>query len=664
MILGKIFGKITTTEFKFHVEKETKKFEFVQVLHKVYDYVLCQVVEIERTDKDVAHCVVIGYKDEKQRIKPIRIPFEQNSEVLMAEDEFIKSIIRLEDSEKGAYIGKLEGKNIEVKLDLRKLLTKHIAVLAKSGAGKSYSVGVLIEEIIEKKVPILVIDPHGEYTSLKYPNEEEKDALQKYGLEPKKFQNIFSYGDTKINPELRPLRLNNNLTASEITHLLPGKLSNTQTGLLYSALKHLDKINFTNVLLELEKEENNSKWAIINNLEYLNNMGIFSDSFIPYNEFVQPGRCSIINMKGIPPDVQEIIVYKLMKDLFEMRKKEKIPPFFTIIEEAHNYCPERSFGQKTSSKILRTIASEGRKFGLGLCVVSQRPARVDKSVLSQCTTQIILKVTNPNDLKAIANSVEGITSETESEIKNLSIGTALVTGVVDMPLFVNVRTRMTQHGGHAEDILKQAEDADFFEEVKEFEEAELLPIIKPKLTAKDIKLMSDKEVKEIHEILVPGFLFICKDKTTEFNILVESVSGKIVTDVDEFKLKALPDLDKLTPKEIKVLHTAFQLKKFTKEDMVKKGLPLDIDSEINSLASKKYLVKKDKLEVSDNYVLSQLSNHATYSKIEFLKINYFSKQDAKKSIDELKDNISKFTTITDQRDCFILKHEVIYKDGS
>jgi len=47
MILGKIFGKITTTHFKFLIEKETKKFEFVQVLHKVYDYVLCQVVEIE-----------------------------------------------------------------------------------------------------------------------------------------------------------------------------------------------------------------------------------------------------------------------------------------------------------------------------------------------------------------------------------------------------------------------------------------------------------------------------------------------------------------------------------------------------------------------------------------------------------------------------------------
>ena len=51
--------------------------------------------------------------------------------------------------------------------------------------------------------------------------------------------------------------------------------------------------------------------------------------------------------------------------------------------------------------MFRTIASEGRKFGLGILIVTQRAAKVDKNVLSQCNTQIILKVTNPNDLKLI-----------------------------------------------------------------------------------------------------------------------------------------------------------------------------------------------------------------------------------------------------------------------
>jgi len=661
MILGKIHGKITTSHFQFIVEKETKKFEYVQVLHRAYDYVLCQVIEIVRTDKDVAKCIVIGYKDDKGRIKPIRIPFDQNAEVLKAEDEFIKSVIKLEDIEKGAFVGRLEGKNIDVLLDLKKLLTKHVAILAKSGAGKSYTVGVLIEEIIDKKVPILIIDPHGEYSSLKEANEEDEDTLKDWNLSPQKFENIQEYGDTKINPSLRPLRLNNNLLSNELVHLFPGKLSSTQMGLLYSALKHLNTINFTTVLLELEKEENNTKWTLINNLEHLNNLEIFSETYIPYNELVQPGKCSIINLKGISPDIQEIIVYKLMKDLYELRKKEKVPPFFTIIEEAHNFCPERSFGETRSSKILRTVASEGRKFGLGLCVISQRPARVDKSVLSQCTTQIIMKVTNPNDLKAIANSVEGITSESQEEIKNLSVGTALITGMVEMPLFVNIRPRMTKHGGHAQEILETVKEEQFFEQVEEFQKNDLLPIIKPKISVKDLKLMSDKEIKSVQNILIPGYVFICTDKNVEYSLLVEAVKGGVLVDIDSFLTKSLPDLDKLSPKEIKVLHAAFQLKKFTEQDLTKKGLPLDVKEDLNTLIQKGLVqYKNNTYNISDNYILSKLSKHTCYNKIEFLDIKYNKKSEPKISLDEIKEKISKFTTVKDQRECHILKYDIIY----
>ncbi len=662
MILGRIFGKITTNNFQFLVEKETRKFEFVQVLHKVYDYVLCQVVEIERTDKDIAKCIVIGYKDEKGVIKPIRIPFEQNSEVLIAEDDFIKSIIQLDAPEKGAFIGKLEGKNIDVLLDLKKLLTKHVAVLAKSGAGKSYAVGVLIEEILDKKVPILIIDTHGEYTTLKYPNEEEKEALQKYGLKPKGFKNIQEYGDSKLNQTLRPLRLNNNLTTPEIMQLMPGKLSNTQMGLLYSALKNLSNVNFTTVLLGLDQEDNSAKWSIINNLEYLNHLEFFSDIFIPHNEMIQPGKCTIINLKGISPDIQEIIVYKLLKDLFEARKQEKIPPFFTVIEEAHNYCPERSFGETRCSKILRTVASEGRKFGMGLCVISQRPARVDKSVLSQCTTQIILKVTNPNDLKAISNSVEGITAESEEEIINLPIGSALITGIVDMPLFVNIRPRKTQHGGHAAEILDTVKEEEFFEKVEEFDNNDLLPILQPKITLKDIKLMSEKEIKQANINLTPGYLFLCVDKGAEYNLLIERINGEIVVDLDNYKTKKLPDLEKLTQKEIKLLHTAFQLKQFKEEQLLKKGLLLDIKLELESLVKKGFVEKSnEQYKISDNYILSQLSKNACFNKIEFIKINFKAKEEPKISVDKIKEILSKFTTIKDQRECFIVRYELEYK---
>jgi hypothetical protein len=167
-------------------------------------------------------------------------------------------------------------------------------------------------------------------------------------------------------------------------------------------------------------------------------------------------------MKGVPPDIQDVVVARLTKELFDDRKAGKIPPFLLIVEEAHNYCPERGLGSAVSSNILRTIASEGRKFGMGLCVVSQRPAKVDKNIISQCNTNIILKVTNPNDLKAIIQSVEGLTSQTYREIQRLPIGVALISGAsIQIPIMMEVRTRETNHGGKSVTVFKNGQPTDF-----------------------------------------------------------------------------------------------------------------------------------------------------------------------------------------------------------
>jgi DNA helicase HerA-like ATPase len=103
---------------------------------------------------------------------------------------------------------------------------------------------------------------------------------------------------------------------------------------------------------------------------------------------------------------------------------------------------------------VRTIAAEGRKFGLGLMVISQRPARVDKNVISQCNTQIIMRVTNPNDLKALSKGLEGMTGELEEEIKRLPPGVAmLVSNEIERPITVNVRPRKSRHGGVSTQIV-------------------------------------------------------------------------------------------------------------------------------------------------------------------------------------------------------------------
>ena len=109
---------------------------------------------------------------------------------------------------------------MEQQVDINKLLTRHVAVLAKSGSGKSYAVGVLLEEILSKKVPLLVIDPHGEYTDMKFPNDSDKDLMTKFNLSPKGFpSSISEYYPGKV-ADKRPLHLPDNLSAQELLHLL------------------------------------------------------------------------------------------------------------------------------------------------------------------------------------------------------------------------------------------------------------------------------------------------------------------------------------------------------------------------------------------------------------------------------------------------------------
>lgn len=665
-MLGRITGKVTTLQFSFELLPGTdvRKFEYIKVHHRVYDWVLCQVVEIEAShERTLCRCNVLGYK-EKGKVQQIRIPFDVESEVFLADNEFIRAVIQLDGGEEGqvgAYLGKLDGKEIDVRLDLGKLLTKHVAVLAKSGAGKSYAVGVLIEEIMERKVPVLVIDPHGEYGKIGERNAEKADreAMVRFGIKPKAYA-VREYGDPN-SPGLTPLRLPNNLTQQELVQLIPGKLNNTQLGILYSAIKGLEQLNFDTLLLSLEAEESSAKWSIINLVEHLRDLGIFSSNPIAYNELVKSGLCSVINMRGIAPEIQQIIVYKVAKDLFELRKVNKVPPFFLVVEEAHNYCPERSFGEATSSKVLRTIASEGRKFGLGLCIISQRPARVDKSVLSQCTTQLILKVTNPNDLKAISASVEGLTSESEAEIQNLSIGTALVTGVVDMPLFVNIRPRRTRHGGHAVNMLDQPEQG-FLQQRQKFEEQALLPLIKPRTTLRDRQVMSPAKVKSARTVLIPGYLFACKEREMQYNLLVDMTNGEVVVDLEDYTTAKLPETEKLTPSQVKLLKAAHVLKRSAKEQLVAKAATgLDVDDDLQDLVAKGYIsYDKERREyaVTRNYILTKLSKHACFYPVQYEPIQYSTKLPPATNLDAVKGRLARFTAVLDQQECAIVTYEL------
>jgi len=481
--IGVIFGRVGPDGFNMAVAAPSvQRNEYVQANHKMYGAVVGQVLSLERmtnvdyaaatrivdgqnfsvTEQLVAWIDIIGYRDERGVLQRPRTPFAAGEVVTRAENDVIQSVLGLKpEGRSTAYIGMLKGYSLRVHLDINNLVARHVAILSKTGGGKSYTVGVFIEEMLKRLVPVVVIDPHGEYGSLMFPNNSEEDQkyMKRFGVKPRGYsEHVVSFSpDVKTNTDAVQLSFDSiNLTESDLGDFA-GATTAGQRTIIEDAIRRVQEgkrfYSIEQLIESLKESKSANKWNVIAPLEALTKYNLFSQQPTKLSDLVKEGQTTIINLKGAPNDVQEVVVNRIIRKLFEARKLGKIPALMLVVEEAHNFCPQQE--SVRSSAIMRTVASEGRKFGLGLCVVTQRPAKIDKNVLSQCGTQIILKVTNPNDLKAIENSIEGFTEGMREEIQALPTGSALITGgSVTRPILVDVRVRETKHGGEGVKIIK------------------------------------------------------------------------------------------------------------------------------------------------------------------------------------------------------------------
>lgn len=410
-------------------------------------------------------------------MNPRRSP-NPGAKVILASDEMLKGILsKKQVGEAGsAHIGSilLRGANaVPVAIDVKELVSTHMAILAGTGSGKSYTAGVLIEELMspQNRAAVLIFDPHGEYGTLQEMQTNDRFFDPRDGYQPKV---------KMMTPEHIRIRLSS-LDYYDLLMLLPG-MSERQQAILNKAFRILHRHRKGEARWSVQDliaavreadtqvdDEGNEKmgssvqaleWKL-EGLERSQYFHTFEHTVAPRDLF-QPGQVTVLQMNEISQEEQQVICAAVLRQTNQARMntaREKVQPgdesylpypVFMLIEEAHRFAPAHE--PSRCKQILRTILSEGRKFGMGVGLITQRPGKIDADVLSQCMSQFIMRIINPVDQDSLKYGVEAAGRDLLKELPALTKGQVIVSGAcVNTPILCKVRSRWTKHGGETMD---------------------------------------------------------------------------------------------------------------------------------------------------------------------------------------------------------------------
>ena len=417
-----------------------------------------------------------------------RIPPDPGAPVFIASSRNLAEVLssrRLAD-EGSAHIGSLLTRSVgevPVVLSVKEVVSTHLAILASTGAGKSYTAGVLVEELMRpyNRAAVLIVDPHGEYDTLRS-IEDNQLFRGPDGYQPE--VKIFTHDRVKVRVAT--------LTEADIKYLLPDGSSDKMLHYLSQAYRKLtagergerglwgyQDLRDAVTAEKYGEEDGRGAGGNVGSIDALlwrldnrfdRSDSIFSDNeHIPLNDLFQPARCTVLQLSDIEQNEQQVVVATLLRRVNKARMAtvrgeaqqgtdSYLPyPVFALLEEAHRFAPA---GQTVvSTNILKQILSEGRKFGVGIGLITQRPGKLDQDVLSQCMTQIIMRIVNPIDQDTVAKSVEGAGRQLLAELPALTKGQAVISGVgVNTPVMCRVRERITRHGGETVDAPREWAD--------------------------------------------------------------------------------------------------------------------------------------------------------------------------------------------------------------
>ena len=352
---------------------------------------------------------------------------------------------------------------------------RHLAIIAQTGSGKTYLAGIIVEELLRKGGTIIMLDPHADYVFLSRNIDGKRHELSDRMTVFRSPASTGRYTEAEVG-RIEPYEICfSDLDADEI-RLLSG-IGRHYTNIMSGLQKALDELKgrkkafqVEDLLKELEEAD---KWkgqdvdakiidgarSAVKYLTRLVKMRVFTDASTNVGRMLRPMHLSVVDLSGLDDEVSDYIAYRILSDAYEKVSSGEFGyPVFVFVEEAHRFIP--AVGSTHSSRIIKKIAAEGRKFGVFLVVITQRPSKVHSDALSQCNSQIIMRITNPKDQEAVAASSERLGETLLDDLPGLDTGEAVIVGeMTRAPIMARIKKRVTREGGSDVDIMGRMKDA-------------------------------------------------------------------------------------------------------------------------------------------------------------------------------------------------------------
>jgi DNA helicase HerA-like ATPase len=392
--------------------------------------------------------------------------------------------------------------------DLNELLGKHTAVLGSTGAGKSGAVAAVIHSVLERgqkaehehwMPQIIILDPHNEYgkafTGHKRLSTDEGTLSLPYWLldldetiglligkteyaatsQSNIVKNALLMARSKSAKDILKLDPSKLTVDSPIPYVLGDPLGLNEFGELNGAKYEIGFVGEINALRpnNRDKKAHEDYNKVLRKLDSLMKDERLAFMMNPWDGAGDPmpsvlaqilgedSAVRVVDLSGVPNEVAGTASAAIARTLFSIKvwqtaAERELSPVVLVCEEAHRYVPNSGEAQYAAAQsAIRRIAKEGRKYGIALFLVSQRPSEVESTVLSQCNSWIVLRITNDSDREHVRGVLPDSMSNLTKMLSGLRRQEAIFVGQAAMlPSRIMIRNL-------ADDQLPKSHDIDF-----------------------------------------------------------------------------------------------------------------------------------------------------------------------------------------------------------